>query len=136
MNNADYKITWIGLIEIKDRKVLMTREKGSSIFQLPGGSKENNESDMQTLTREIKEELGVEIRDVLPYEDFILPGRLEGVYIRFIIYKADIVGDIAIGEDIEEYMWVNSSYEKVGIDIGNPTKLVLFPRLLKENIIE
>ncbi len=131
-----YDLTWIGLLEIKNRKILMTREKGKNLFQLPGGVQKEDEDYERTLEREIKEELGVEIRDIKIYDDFILPGRNEDALIRFLIYTAEIVGKIEAGDEIEEIRWVNSEYEKESIDIGNPTKLRLMPRLLREGVVD
>lgn len=54
------KIAWI---YIQNRKILSTRSKGKDTFYLPGGKRETGESDVQTLTREIQEELSV---DLLP----------------------------------------------------------------------
>lgn len=51
----------VALIEIRNRKILSTRSKGKSKYYIPGGKRVNNETDEQTLVREIKEELSVDI---------------------------------------------------------------------------
>lgn len=135
-NNQKYDITWVGLLEIRNRKVLMTREKDKTIFQLPGGGQEKGETHSQTLIREVHEELGLSADNITLYDDFILPGRHEGVMIRFLIYKADLKGEMKAGEEIEKIEWIDSNYEKRLIDIGNAAKLKLFPRLLTENLID
>ncbi|WP_286767295.1 MULTISPECIES: NUDIX domain-containing protein [Sphingobacterium] len=51
----------VALINIKDRKILSTRSKTKTKFYFPGGKRENNESDITCLKREILEELSVHI---------------------------------------------------------------------------
>lgn len=45
----------IALIYIKDRKVLSSRSKGKDTYYLPGGKREGDETDQETLIREIIE---------------------------------------------------------------------------------
>jgi hypothetical protein len=51
----------LAFVELKDRKVLETKSKGKDIWYIPGGKRDEGESDEQALVREIKEELNVEI---------------------------------------------------------------------------
>ncbi len=52
------KLAWL---YIKDKQVLMARSKGKEKFYLPGGKREQGESDQQALMREVKEELGIDL---------------------------------------------------------------------------
>ena len=52
------KIAWIRLA---DGKILSTRSRGKDVYYLPGGKREPGETDVQTLVREIREELDVTI---------------------------------------------------------------------------
>jgi 8-oxo-dGTP pyrophosphatase MutT (NUDIX family) len=52
------KIAWILL---EDGKILSTRSRGKDVYYLPGGKREPGESDLDTLVREIDEELAVAI---------------------------------------------------------------------------
>ncbi len=51
----------LAFIEIKNRKLLVTLSKEKDTWYIPGGKREVGESDIQTLTREIQEELSVNI---------------------------------------------------------------------------
>lgn len=58
----------IALIYVKDKRILCTLSKGKDIYYLPGGKREKDESDTDTLLRECKEELNVEIiKDTIQY---------------------------------------------------------------------
>ena len=42
-------------------KILSTCSKGKDKYYIPGGKRENDETDIQTLVREVREELSAEI---------------------------------------------------------------------------
>lgn len=44
----------IAFLYIKNNKILSTRSKGKEVFYIPGGKREGNESDLETLVREVK----------------------------------------------------------------------------------
>ncbi|UOQ75947.1 NUDIX domain-containing protein [Hymenobacter sp. 5516J-16] len=52
------KIAWLHLHE---GRLLSTRSRGKDRYYIPGGKREAGETDAQTLLREIKEELTVEL---------------------------------------------------------------------------
>lgn len=53
------EIDKIALLYIKDGQILSTLSKGKDTYYLPGGKRELNETDEQTLIRECKEELTI-----------------------------------------------------------------------------
>ena len=57
------KIDKVAFLYPVDGRILSTRSKGKDKFYIPGGKREGNETDMETLIREVKEELTV---DILP----------------------------------------------------------------------
>ena len=66
------EIDKIAFIEIQEGKILSTRSKGKTIYYIPGGKRENGESDKQTLIREVLEELSISIIPV-SYTHLTLP---------------------------------------------------------------
>lgn len=52
------KLAWL---HIERRRLLCARTDGRDIFYVPGGKPETGESDLEALTREIREELGVSL---------------------------------------------------------------------------
>lgn len=61
------EIDKIAFIEIQGRKILSTKSKGRSKYQIPGGKREKGELDEQTFVREVSEELTVSIPDIIAY---------------------------------------------------------------------
>jgi 8-oxo-dGTP pyrophosphatase MutT (NUDIX family) len=51
----------LALIHIEDRRLLMAKSKGKDTLYLPGGKRDSGETDLQALSREVKEELEVTI---------------------------------------------------------------------------
>ncbi len=103
------KVAWI---KIKDKKVLFARSKDKEVFYFPGDKREGAESDIQTLTREIKEELNVNlISNTIKYlKTFTTQahGKKEGVLLETKYYTSDYVGTLKPMMEIEELAWFSS----------------------------
>ena len=69
----------LAFIEIKNRKVLETCSFGKDKWYIPGGKREESETDKQVLIREIKEELMVDIKTdtIKHYGTFEAQGNME-----------------------------------------------------------
>jgi 8-oxo-dGTP diphosphatase len=95
----------VALLYVHDRKVLVARSRGKDRWYLPGGKREPGETDEQTLRREIREELGV---DVLPgsvyhvgtYEG-IAHGQQPGTRVRMACYAARWSGQLRASGEID-----------------------------------
>ena len=57
------EIDKIALLYLKDGQILSTLSKRKDTYYLPGGKRELNETDEQTLIRECKEELTIDIKE-------------------------------------------------------------------------
>ncbi|MGV9212943.1 NUDIX hydrolase [Micromonospora sp. RB23] len=101
------KVAWI-LIE--DGRVLSTRSQGKDVWYLPGGKREPGESDLETLRREIDEELSVEV-DVhgatrLGTFTAQAHGHAVGVAVRMTCYRAGYRGRLRPASEIAEMAWL------------------------------
>ncbi len=117
LNSIDYyiepstqiidKIAWI---YIEDFKILSTKNKGKTKFYIPGGKRENQETDQETLFREIKEELQVElISDTLKFIGIFeaqADGYHPGVFVRMTCYSAAYNGQLKADNEVEELAWL------------------------------
>lgn len=109
MNAIIDKIAWIYIV---DGKVLGARSKGKDTYYFPGGKREQGESDAETLIREIREELSVEIQPetIAEFGVFEAPahGKAEGILVRMTCLTADYTGELAPASEIEELAWLTS----------------------------
>jgi 8-oxo-dGTP pyrophosphatase MutT (NUDIX family) len=129
MGDVIDKIAWI---HTKDGKVLSTLSRGKDVFYIPGGKREENETDEQTLVREIKEELDVDI--VLDTVEYLgvyeaqSDGAEEGVMVKMTSYIGDYVGELKASSEIERFEWLSMSDIKKVSAVDKIIYLDLFSR--------
>lgn len=104
------KVAWI---YIQNRKLLGARTKGKIPFYVPGGKRETGEADLETLVREINEELSIAIdpSSATFSGEFQAQahGKEEGVMVVMQCYEADFKGEITPSSEIEEIGWLTSA---------------------------
>jgi 8-oxo-dGTP diphosphatase len=101
------KIAWIHL---RDGAILSTRSAGKDAYYLPGGKREPGESDVDTLVREIREELSVDIvaGSAARFGIFRAQahGHPDGTVVQMTCYSADYRGELRPDHEIEEIVWL------------------------------
>jgi 8-oxo-dGTP diphosphatase len=131
MNEID-KIAWI---EIQDGRILSTRSKGRTKYYIPGGKREAGESVLDTLTREIKEELDVVLdRSTLKFIGIFraqADSHPEGVVVKMTCYEGDYKGVIKASSEIDEVVWL--SYKDR--DKCSPVDQLIFDWLKERELI-
>ena len=127
------KLAWI---EVRDRKVLETRNFGKDTWYIPGGKRIEGETDEKALIREIREELSV---DLIPetieyYGTFEAPahGKKEGVCVRMLCYTAEYKGTLKPGHEVEKMDWF--LYEKK--EMTSLVDHLIFDDLKKKDLID
>lgn len=100
----------VALLELVDGRILSTRSKGKDVFYLPGGKREPGESDVETLTREVAEELLVRIDAATARHAGTFTaqahGHNEGVEVRMTCYTAEYEGTPRADAEIAEVRWL------------------------------
>lgn len=113
-------------ILLKDKHVLLVTGHGADFYWTPGGGVEPGESIAETLSREIKEELGVIVKDYTPYYSYVYEDQQVD---NFLI---TVEGEIVVSEEITGYTWYSSNSN---IKPSNGFANALMPKLLEENLI-
>lgn len=129
------EIDKIALLYLKDGQILSTLSKGKDTYYLPGGKRELNETDEQTLIRECKEELTIDIKeDTIKYYGTFKAqahGKAEGIIVKMTCYTAEFVGEIKPSSEIQEIRWLNYK----DIDIISLVDKLIFNDLYKKGIL-
>jgi len=127
------KIAWI---YIKDRKILSTLSKGKDTFYIPGGKRENLESDIETLIREIKEELSVDINPstikLFGVFEAQAHGKAEGIIVKMTCYTADYIGELKASSEIDKFVWLTTK----DMESISPVDKLIFADLKNKNLID
>ena len=94
-------IDTVAWVRVEHGRILCARPREKDVFYIPGGKREGTETDLQTLTREIAEELTVTL----------LPDTAEHVrtyqagQVRMSCYSAEYTGTLAPSSEIAELAW-------------------------------
>ena len=119
-----YRVSVKALIIDKD-KILLVKEWDDEWWSFPGGGIEHGESMQQALCREIREELGIQPKDIKSNLDILHTGIgavVEKLPMTNLFVRVDIpVDKIKPTKDVIEYKWV--SFEELGNLLIVPTTL-------------
>lgn len=108
MSKTIDKLAWL---EIQNNKLLCAKTQGKALYYVPGGKRESGESDVQALSREIKEELDVDL-DISSLDLF---GRFEAqaddkpnsVNVCISGYQGSYRGELKASSEIASIAWLS-----------------------------
>jgi len=125
----------VAFLYLANAKLLSTRSKGKDAYYIPGGKREDRETDIETLVREVKEELAVDIQPETAklYGIFEAQahGKAEGVIVRMTCYTADFTGVPAASSEIEELRWLTTA----DMEIISPVDKLIFKDLHDKGLL-
>lgn len=128
------KLAWI---RIENRKILTTRSKGKDVWYIPGGKRDQGESDQQALIREVKEELSVDLLpETIQYMGTFKAqahGKPEGVFVQMMCYFGDFIGELKPDSEIEAITWLTSDIDK---KLLSPVDVIIFAWLKGKDLID
>ena len=131
------EIDKIAFLYLKDGKILSTLSNGKDTYYIPGGKREGNETDEETLIRECKEELTIDIKkDTIKYYGTFeaqAHGKAEGILVRMTCYTAEFDGELKPDSEIAELIWLD--YSNLNVKIS-PVDQLIFKDLYDKGIIK
>jgi nucleoside triphosphatase len=127
------RVTVTGLIKNEKGEVLLCKmpvNRGAYPGQwaIPGGGVEDNEKIRETLARELKEEVGLEVSEVMPFsfdddtrEKINKDGSKERLYMIHLVFDCKSSDNkVTINDEFEDYAWVKLE-ELKNYDLNNAT---------------
>ncbi|WP_067686007.1 NUDIX hydrolase [Nocardia jejuensis] len=131
MRTEQRLIDTVAWVHIVNGEILCARPRGKGIFYIPGGKREEGESDLQTLVREIREELTVEVLDRTAAHVGTYEAAIPGALVRMACYTAEHLGEIAVSSEIEELAW----FTYADRDQVPPVDQLLFDDLWRDGLL-
>ncbi|MBQ6288294.1 MAG: NUDIX domain-containing protein [Clostridia bacterium] len=126
----------VAFLYVQDGKILSTRSKGKDKYYIPGGKREAGETDIETLVREVKEELSVDIIESSAkfYGVFEAQahGKAEGVIVKMTCYTAEYSGELKADSEIAEVVWLTTE----DIDSVSPVDKLIFADLHEKGLLK
>ncbi|MFF0544065.1 NUDIX hydrolase [Nocardia thailandica] len=102
---SDRLIDTVAWVRVRDGRILCGRPRGKDVFYIPGGKREAGESDIETLTREVAEELGVVVKAESARHVGTYEARVPGAVVRMACYTAQVSGEPVPSSEIEALAW-------------------------------
>lgn len=125
----------VAFLFLKDGKILSTRSKGKDKYYIPGGKREGTETDIETLVREVKEELSVDIIESSAkfYGIFEAQahGQAEGILVKMTCYVAEFEGELKADSEIAEVVWLTCK----DMEFISPVDKLIFTDLHEKGLL-
>ena len=100
-------VAWVHAV---DGRMLAVRARGRDLLYLPGGKREPGEDDFTAVSREVREELGVELTAAslrsLGVVEAPAHDQPDGVRVRMACFTAEHTGRLAPSGEVDEYVLV------------------------------
>lgn len=126
----------VGAIILKNKKILVQRKRNNrNECIIPGGKREQLESDFQTLQRELFEELTVELKEAAYFGDYDDLAVFSNKPLHVCVYLVDISGKIKCNNEIKEAIFIDRNYKEKGIEVGSILGDYVIPELVKRGLM-
>lgn len=125
----------VGAVIVKDKKLLVLKKRGLGPLISPGGKPESGESPEQTLRRELRDELGVEVSSFSLMDTFQGPAVHEGMDIEMVTFFAEVAGEPKPQQEIEGMEWIDRNYKEKGIELAGLLEHHIVPELIRKGLL-
>lgn len=131
----------VGTMFFEDNKLLLDKPRKRPTYQMIGGRVEDNESPLEAAIRECHEELGNDaIFDeslfelIMEFDEIATSDGVTPIHFYVFRYSGVLDGKISTSEEIEKFLWYDSSY---GTDeLSNTLKHKVVPYCLEHKLIK
>lgn len=100
----------VAWVEVVDGRMLAVRSRGRDLLYLPGGKREPGESDWAALSREVREELALELDEPSFRELGVIHADAHDqpafTHVRMACFTASHHGTITPSAEIDEYLYI------------------------------
>ncbi|XVV15283.1 NUDIX hydrolase [Actinoplanes sp. CA-131856] len=133
MTESVQKIIKIGaIIQSPDGKLLVVKKivPGRNTYIIPGGRPEGAETAMETLERELDEELGVKVARAVLFGEYDEKSEFEDASLHMTVFDVEVEGTPSPRSEIVEMRWIDKDYAANGISIGSTLAHHVVPKLV------
>ncbi|WP_431981007.1 NUDIX hydrolase [Streptomyces qinglanensis] len=113
----------------RGRLLVVSKHAAPDLFYLPGGKPEPGESLRAALERELREELGVAPSSAAPLTEIRATAALEGVPMRLVVFRADLLGRPAPAAEIAALRWTGAAVDP-GLNLAPAVRNHVLPLVL------
>jgi len=126
------KISKIGLLCIRNKKLLVVYKPKIGLYITPGGKIDPKETYKECIKREIYEELGCDARNLTYFRTFKgLNEKSNILYLK--CYFGYLQGKITPKNEINNYIWIGRNY--TNIPLGPILKNKIIPSLIRRGLM-
>lgn len=125
----------VAAVIVQERRLLVVSKRvAPAIFYLPGGKPDPGEQPLDTLCRELDEELGVRPLEPSVLAEIEAVAAIEGVPMRMTVYKARIDQVPRPAAELADLRWVSGSDER-DIELAPAVKEHVLPLLRERGVL-
>jgi 8-oxo-dGTP diphosphatase len=130
-------ISKIGAVIFSEQRnqIAVVRKKGKSVFIIPGGTTEEGETEIETLKRELYEELCLDLEEAVLFGKYVEPAEFEDAELHMSVYLTKTVGNPLVDNEIVELAWVDASYVEAGFSLGSTLTNHVIPELIRRELL-
>jgi 8-oxo-dGTP diphosphatase len=127
----------IGAIIFNEKQELLAVHKsGKPAMELimPGGKREEDESDEDTLKRELMEELGAHISSIQFFDEFQDKAIYEDKWLIMRVYHVTLCNKPTPQHEIDQLVWLNKDYHTTNYIFASILGKKILPRIFPSTV--
>jgi len=127
----------IAAVVIRDNRFFMVRKRGKDIWTSLGGHPEDNETEEESLLREIQEEVHCDASIVRKLGDFYAKAAHDDAIVKLSTYLVELQGEPKLDDpELEESQFVPSNYKELGIKLPASIEEQVLPYCVEHKLLK